>query len=145
MIEIFLAPIQSVVNTLFARHDRKQDRNEKLMEMEHTALIELFSALSQTVAYVEQLPENRDRKIEIDLSQHWARVATHCRPFFEDDQLYWMWHKSLYWLIEPKLSEEDRKKLQIDLPTVQQKVGELIWNDDAPKYLSEARSAFKKK
>ena len=58
-----------------------------------------------------------------------------CRPYFDDDHVYWMWHKSLYWLKDHDMSEEELRRLKIDLPTVREKIGEMVWWSDVKKHV----------
>jgi hypothetical protein len=81
------------------------------------------------------LPDRRDREKELDLSKRWYAAMASCRPYFDDDHVYWMWHKSMYWLKDFDMPEEELTRLKIDLPTVREKVGEMVWWSDVKNHI----------
>jgi hypothetical protein len=139
VITAFAKPLEFVVDKLVSWHDRKEDHDEKLAEKKAAALRSLVAILTTTVGYVEGLPQDFDRTKEVELANGWAHAMMSCRGFFEDDDVFWMWRKSMSWLNHEPLTPEELAELQIDLPTVQKKVTDMILGSEVKKHISRKK------
>jgi hypothetical protein len=135
VVAALVKPVEWLVNKFVSRHDRKEDQDQKLAEQKAAALKSLVAMLTTTAGYVEGLPDRYNRDKEIELSNGWAAAMMNCRPFFEDDNVFWMWRKSINWLNGDVLTPGELKELQIDLPTVQKKVTEMILGSEVKKHI----------
>jgi hypothetical protein len=142
VIAAFAKPMEFVVNKLLSRHDRKEDQDQKVAEQKAAALKSLVAILTTTVGYVEGLPDRHNRDKEIELSNGWAHAMMNCRYFFDDDNVFWMWRKSMSWLNNEILTPDELKELQIDLPTVQKKVTEMVLGSEVKKHITKKKAPY---